>query len=159
MFVSFCFWFWYCSSCLLIVTTCRRLSLPTSRLEPIPNIKHWQYLHRPDVFAALSPSFVPHVYVLIEGLLRGRINDSPHPSERMLAVVRFILEKDLKFVVYRSSPVSQYFSHTRQSTSTYLISSVFTSNQLATIGPPAQRVFDTILGFSNWRLAVSRSWG
>ena len=34
---------------------------------------------------------------------------------------------------------------------------VFTSNQPPTISPPAQRVFRTILGFSNWRLAVSQS--
>lgn len=55
-----------------------RLSLPASLLEPIPNLEYWQYLDRPDVFAA--------------------INDSPHPFERMLAVLRFTLTKDLKFI-------------------------------------------------------------
>jgi len=35
--------------------------------------------------------------------LRGRINDSPHPFKRMLAVLRSTLTKDLKFVVCPSS--------------------------------------------------------
>ena len=30
----------------------RRLSLPASLLEPIPNLEYWQYLDRPDVFVA-----------------------------------------------------------------------------------------------------------
>lgn len=32
--------------------TFRRLSLPASLLEPIPNLEYWHYLDRPDVFAA-----------------------------------------------------------------------------------------------------------
>ena len=40
------------------------------------------------------------MYALIEG---GRINDSPHPFEKMLAVVRFTLTNDFKFVVYSTS--------------------------------------------------------
>ncbi|KAF8645827.1 hypothetical protein AX16_007550 [Volvariella volvacea WC 439] len=55
-----------------------RLSLPASLLEPIPNLEYWQYLDRPDIFAA--------------------INDSSDPFERMLAVLRFTFTKDLKFV-------------------------------------------------------------
>ncbi|KDQ08797.1 hypothetical protein BOTBODRAFT_37653 [Botryobasidium botryosum FD-172 SS1] len=55
-----------------------RLSLPASLLEPIPNLEYWQYLDRPDLFAA--------------------INDSSDPFERMLAVLRFTFSKDLKFV-------------------------------------------------------------
>ncbi|KAJ7718684.1 hypothetical protein DFH07DRAFT_933493 [Mycena maculata] len=55
-----------------------RLSLPASLLEPIPNLEYWQYLDRPDMFAA--------------------INDSDDPFERMLAVIRFTFTKDLKFV-------------------------------------------------------------
>jgi len=31
----------------------RRLSLPASLLEPIPNLEYWNYLDRPDIFAAL----------------------------------------------------------------------------------------------------------
>ncbi|KAG8760999.1 hypothetical protein FRC12_009470 [Ceratobasidium sp. 428] len=29
-----------------------RISLPASVLEPIPNLEYWNYLDRPDVFAA-----------------------------------------------------------------------------------------------------------
>lgn len=29
-----------------------RLSLPASLLEPVPNLEYWQYLDRPDFFAA-----------------------------------------------------------------------------------------------------------
>ncbi|KAI1798004.1 hypothetical protein LXA43DRAFT_1056258 [Ganoderma leucocontextum] len=57
-----------------------RLSLPASLLEPIPNLEYWQYLDRPDLFAA--------------------INDSDDPFERMLAVLRFTFTKDLKFIIY-----------------------------------------------------------
>jgi hypothetical protein len=32
----------------------RRLSLPASLMEPIPNLEYWHYLDRPDIFAALS---------------------------------------------------------------------------------------------------------
>ncbi|KAF4616483.1 hypothetical protein D9613_008697 [Agrocybe pediades] len=55
-----------------------RLSLPASLLEPVPNLEYWNYLDRPDVFAA--------------------INDSDDPFMRMLSVLRFTLTKDLKFV-------------------------------------------------------------
>ncbi|THH30565.1 hypothetical protein EUX98_g3621 [Antrodiella citrinella] len=55
-----------------------RLSLPASLMEPIPNLEYWQYLDRPDLFAA--------------------INDSDDPFERMLAVLRFTFSKDLKFI-------------------------------------------------------------
>ncbi|KAF5350987.1 hypothetical protein D9756_008295 [Leucocoprinus leucothites] len=55
-----------------------RLSLPASLLEPVPNLEYWQYLDRPDLFAA--------------------INDPEYPFERMLAAVRFTFTKDLKFV-------------------------------------------------------------
>ncbi|KAF8317153.1 hypothetical protein DL93DRAFT_2125174 [Clavulina sp. PMI_390] len=55
-----------------------RISLPASLMEPVPNLEYWQYLDRPDLFAA--------------------INDSTDPFERMLAVIRWTLSKDLKFV-------------------------------------------------------------
>ncbi|TFK72794.1 hypothetical protein BDN72DRAFT_791897 [Pluteus cervinus] len=55
-----------------------RLSLPASLLEPVPNLEYWNYLDRPDIFAA--------------------INDSDDPFERMLAVIRFAFTKDLKFI-------------------------------------------------------------
>jgi hypothetical protein len=55
-----------------------RLSLPASLLEPIPNLEYSQYLDRPDIFAA--------------------INDSDDEFMRMLAVIRFIFTKDLKYV-------------------------------------------------------------
>ncbi|TFK49294.1 hypothetical protein OE88DRAFT_1809617 [Heliocybe sulcata] len=55
-----------------------RLSLPASLLEPIPNLEYWHYLDRPDLFAAIT--------------------DSDDAFERMLAVIRFSLTKDLKFI-------------------------------------------------------------
>ncbi|CAE6463052.1 hypothetical protein ACGC1H_002134 [Rhizoctonia solani] len=55
-----------------------RISLPASLLEPIPNLEYWNYLDRPDVFAA--------------------INDSDDNLMRMVAVLRFTFTKDLKFV-------------------------------------------------------------
>ncbi|KAF8520934.1 hypothetical protein BU17DRAFT_75541 [Hysterangium stoloniferum] len=55
-----------------------RLSLPASLLEPLPNLEYWQYLDRPDLFAA--------------------INDSEDPFFRMLAVIRFTFSKELKFI-------------------------------------------------------------
>ncbi|PFH45119.1 hypothetical protein AMATHDRAFT_71985 [Amanita thiersii Skay4041] len=55
-----------------------RLSLPASLLEPIPNLEFSHFLDRPDYFAA--------------------INDHEDPFERMLAVVRYSLTKDLKFI-------------------------------------------------------------
>ncbi|KAF8516790.1 hypothetical protein JB92DRAFT_2715022 [Gautieria morchelliformis] len=55
-----------------------RLSLPASLLEPMPNLEYWQYLDRPDLFAA--------------------INDSEDPFQRMLAVLRFTFSKELKFI-------------------------------------------------------------
>lgn len=40
------------------VETPRRVSLPASLLEPLPNLEYWNYLDRPDLFAAyvLKPS-------------------------------------------------------------------------------------------------------
>ncbi|KIJ29302.1 hypothetical protein M422DRAFT_188714 [Sphaerobolus stellatus SS14] len=55
-----------------------RISLPASLLEPMPNLEYWQYLDRPDLFAA--------------------INDYDDPFLRMLAVLRFTFSKDLKFI-------------------------------------------------------------
>ncbi|KAG6820905.1 hypothetical protein H0H93_009679 [Arthromyces matolae] len=52
-----------------------RLSLPASLMEPMPNLEYWHYLDRPDI-----------------------INDSDDPFERMLAVLRFTLTKDLKVI-------------------------------------------------------------
>ncbi|VDB87927.1 unnamed protein product [Peniophora sp. CBMAI 1063] len=65
-----------------------RLSLPASLLEPIPNLEYWHYLDRPDLFAA--------------------INDSPDAFERMLAVLRFTLSKDLRHI--RGKPIKPYNS-------------------------------------------------
>ncbi|THU96230.1 hypothetical protein K435DRAFT_858722 [Dendrothele bispora CBS 962.96] len=55
-----------------------RLSLPASLLEPIPNLEFSQYLDRPDVFAS--------------------VNDYDDPFDRMLAVIRFAMTKDLKYI-------------------------------------------------------------
>jgi oxysterol-binding protein-related protein 9/10/11 len=55
-----------------------RLSLPASLLEPIPNLEYWNYLDRPDLFAA--------------------INDPDDQFQRMLAVIRFTFTKELKYV-------------------------------------------------------------
>lgn len=40
----------------------RRISLPASLLEPIPNLEYWNYLDRPDVFAACVKS-ASHVFL------------------------------------------------------------------------------------------------
>ncbi|KAF5356612.1 hypothetical protein D9758_008242 [Tetrapyrgos nigripes] len=55
-----------------------RLSLPASLLEPIPNLEFSHYLDRPDYFAA--------------------INDYDDPFDRMLAVIRFAMCRDLKLI-------------------------------------------------------------
>lgn len=48
---------------LLCVTPCRRrLSLPASLLEPIPNLEYWHYLDRPDLFV----SYVKFTMVRLE---------------------------------------------------------------------------------------------
>jgi hypothetical protein len=36
----------------------RRLSLPASLLEPIPNLEYWQYADRADIFAAYVFHFI-----------------------------------------------------------------------------------------------------
>ena len=38
--------------CSMFIRTHRRLSLPASLLEPIPNLEYWHYLDRPDLMAA-----------------------------------------------------------------------------------------------------------
>ncbi|KAF7338731.1 hypothetical protein MSAN_02195300 [Mycena sanguinolenta] len=71
-----------------------RISLPASLLEPMPNLEYWQYLDRPDMFAAC-------VTFLLDGEvlnLISSINDSEDPFERMLALIRFTFTKDLKFI-------------------------------------------------------------
>lgn len=55
-----------------------RFSLPAQLLEPIPNLEYWNYLDRPEYFAA--------------------IGDSDDDLERMLACLRFWFTKDLKYV-------------------------------------------------------------
>lgn len=37
---------------LLRTISIRRISLPASLMEPIPNLEYWTYLDRPDLFAA-----------------------------------------------------------------------------------------------------------
>lgn len=70
------------------MTNPRRLSLPASLLEPIPNLEYWQYADRADIFAAW-----------VWGVRAdSRIGDSADETERMLAVLRFLFSKDLKFV-------------------------------------------------------------
>ncbi|CAE6418754.1 unnamed protein product [Rhizoctonia solani] len=82
-----------------------RISLPASLLEPIPNLEYWNYLDRPDVFAA--------------------INDSNDNLMRMVAVLRFTFTKDLKFVHGKickpyNSVLGEYFrSHTSFTPLTY----------------------------------------
>ncbi|KAH9822204.1 hypothetical protein DFH28DRAFT_1103683 [Melampsora americana] len=55
-----------------------RLSLPANLITPMGNLEYWCYLDRPDVFAA--------------------IDQSDHPLERMLAVLRWTFTKDSKFI-------------------------------------------------------------
>lgn len=58
-----------------------RISLPAQLLDPISNLEYWTYMDRPDYFSAIS--------------------DPDDPVERMAAVVRWYLSKDLKFVKNR----------------------------------------------------------
>ncbi|KAJ7201583.1 hypothetical protein GGX14DRAFT_699341 [Mycena pura] len=55
-----------------------RISFPASLMLPIPNLEFMHFLDRPDMFVA--------------------INDCDDPFERILALVRFTLSKDLKLV-------------------------------------------------------------
>lgn len=55
-----------------------RLSLPANLITPIGNLEYWCYLDRPDLFSA--------------------IDHSEDPFERMLALLRWTLTKDCKFV-------------------------------------------------------------
>lgn len=74
----------------------RRLSLPASLLEPIPNLEYTHSLDRPDLFAA----YVPQLTRSADDLCTAyRINDSEDPFERMLALLRFYFAKDLKHIV------------------------------------------------------------
>ena len=81
----------------------RRLSLPASLLEPIPNLEYWHYLDRPDLFVSyVSLSLPPLCCVpltMIGGDMYYRINDHEDPLERMLAVLRFAFSKDIRHIV------------------------------------------------------------
>ncbi|ORY84445.1 hypothetical protein BCR37DRAFT_378472 [Protomyces lactucae-debilis] len=55
-----------------------RFSLPAQLIEPIPNLEYWNYCDRPDYFVAMD--------------------ESDDALERMLAVLRWYLTKDLKLV-------------------------------------------------------------
>ncbi|CEH16964.1 Oxysterol-binding protein [Ceraceosorus bombacis] len=55
-----------------------RLSLPANLLEPVPNLEYWNYLDRGDLFTTIP--------------------DFDDPLDRMLATLRFMFTKELKFV-------------------------------------------------------------
>ncbi|KAI9840735.1 MAG: hypothetical protein M1838_003929 [Thelocarpon superellum] len=65
-----------------------RFSLPAQLLEPIPNLEYWNYLDRPETFAA--------------------IGDPDDALGRMLASLRFWFTKDLKYV--KGKPCKPYNS-------------------------------------------------
>ena len=48
----------------LFLFLCRRLSLPASLLEPIPNLEYWHYLDRPDLFVSYVSLSLPPPTVL-----------------------------------------------------------------------------------------------
>ncbi|CAE6512633.1 unnamed protein product [Rhizoctonia solani] len=109
-----------------------RISLPASLLEPIPNLEYWNYLDRPDVFAA--------------------INDSDDSLMRMVAVLRFTFTKDLKFVHGKickpyNSVLGEYFRcHTSFTPLTYpadpneppIFPTHTLTSQNASLAPPDQ---------------------
>lgn len=66
----------------------QRFSLPAQLMEPVPNLEYWNYLDRPETFAA--------------------IGDSDDDLERMLACLRFWFTKDLKYV--KGKPCKPYNS-------------------------------------------------
>jgi hypothetical protein len=89
----------------------RRLSLPASLLEPIPNLEYWHYADRPDIFAR-SVSFDPLAFAFnaeahcdVVGYVRrycaSSMGDSPDELERMLSVMRYSFSNQLKFVRYK----------------------------------------------------------
>lgn len=45
----------------IFIWTFRRLSLPASLLEPVPNLEYWQYLDRPDYFASYGKFFFEEI--------------------------------------------------------------------------------------------------
>lgn len=55
-----------------------RLSLPANLLEPVPNLEYWNYMDRADLFSI--------------------VGDLDDPQDRMLATLRFMFCKELKFV-------------------------------------------------------------
>ncbi|KAF2481920.1 hypothetical protein BDY17DRAFT_325426 [Neohortaea acidophila] len=65
-----------------------RFSLPAQLMEPVPNLEYWNYLDRPDTFAA--------------------IGDSDDAEQRMLACLKFWFTKDLKYV--KGKPCKPYNS-------------------------------------------------
>jgi len=56
-----------------------RLSLPANLMEPQGNLEYWHYLDRPDLFAAIGDREID-------------------PLARFIAIVRWTLSKDLRFV-------------------------------------------------------------
>ena len=66
----------------------QRFSLPAQLMEPVPNLEYWNYLDRPETFAAIS--------------------DSDDELERMLACLKFWFTKDLKYV--KGKPCKPYNS-------------------------------------------------
>ena len=65
-----------------------RFSLPAQLMEPVPNLEYWNYLDRPESFAAMG--------------------DSDDEVGRMLEVLRFWFTKDLKYV--KGKPCKPYNS-------------------------------------------------
>lgn len=66
----------------------QRFSLPAQLMEPVPNLEYWNYLDRPETFAAIS--------------------ESDDELERMLACLKFWFTKDLKYV--KGKPCKPYNS-------------------------------------------------
>lgn len=65
-----------------------RFSLPAQLMEPVPNLEYWNYLDRPEAFAA--------------------IGDADDELGRMLGCLRFWFTKDLKYV--KGKPCKPYNS-------------------------------------------------
>ncbi|KAI8873088.1 hypothetical protein GQ42DRAFT_142630 [Ramicandelaber brevisporus] len=75
-----------------------RLSLPANLLDPIPNLEYWTYFDRPEMFVAIP--------------------DAGDDAERMIAVLRWWLSKDLRYAgeyklvkPYNSVLGEQFFCH------------------------------------------------
>ncbi|KAJ2959966.1 hypothetical protein NQZ79_g4562 [Umbelopsis isabellina] len=79
-----------------------RISLPASLLAPVGNLEYWNYMDRPDYFAAYAQIYYQSSNFILVFTYNiafiYRISDPDSPLDRMVNVVRWWFSKDLKYV-------------------------------------------------------------